>query len=268
MINPHKQLQAMHERAHPPENGKRQYDTQIHQPLLETSDSDCSCSSCESYQLRKERLRPAMRTWLRQEKDDSGEEALDNGWLSYRYGRYGFLDPADRTMKTPEYNAWLVEVKKVAWENLTAFEDKQCWQEYVDAYNMATMPSKRFYDLNNCQGRAVGRLEARADVAGSSILAVDEAERRELARRVRQHERDTEIQKVLEEMKDNQLLAQAIQQEREFRTKLSLMFKTGETEQARQLHQLARHKLVRTEADQMPPSDQLTRQYSDGESEE
>ncbi|EZG87450.1 hypothetical protein GNI_006880 [Gregarina niphandrodes] len=195
----------------------------------DTSDSACSCESCDAYRERKDRLRPAMAEYKRIERDDSGEEAWENGWLTERFGKYGIIDlAADTQSKLAEYQAWLAEIKGVMWESLSNYDGRRLWSEFVERYNTATMPSKRYYELGNAPKPV-------QLAATDHIILADEKVRRQELKQAREQEQKMEVKRALEQMKQDRVIAEEMQKQRDLKTKLRFLFNTGDVDEAREL---------------------------------
>ncbi|KAJ3120646.1 hypothetical protein HK098_004435 [Nowakowskiella sp. JEL0407] len=49
--------------------------------------------------------------------------------------------------KDAEFRTWLIEVKNISIEVLNPKAKKEYFEEYVEDYNTATFPDKKYYDL-------------------------------------------------------------------------------------------------------------------------
>lgn len=49
--------------------------------------------------------------------------------------------------KRDEFTSWLNEIKKIDIEKITHISEKKYFEEFMEDYNTATMPSKKYYDI-------------------------------------------------------------------------------------------------------------------------
>ena len=66
---------------------------------------------------------------------------------------------ADYNSKKEEFNLWLQEIKNTNIERLSHFAEKQLWEDYMEDYNTATLPSKKYYNLNKWELKQQKRQE-------------------------------------------------------------------------------------------------------------
>merc|ERR1711957_776153 len=67
--------------------------------------------------------------------------------VSTQFGKFGVLKAEDFFNKKPEFLAWALEVKKENTDTMGQMEMKNLFKEYIEDYNTATMPSKKYYNL-------------------------------------------------------------------------------------------------------------------------
>ncbi|KAF4697119.1 hypothetical protein FOZ60_011791 [Perkinsus olseni] len=65
------------------------------------------------------------------------------GAVTEQYGKYGIIRNEDQYKKRAEFLTWLVEVKGVDIEALSHVEERKLFEDFVEDYNTATMPSKK-----------------------------------------------------------------------------------------------------------------------------
>lgn len=61
-----------------------------------------------------------------------------------KYGAYGIIRESDLFVKQQEFYAWLQEVKNVNPETLPKFEMRKVFEDYMEDYNTATLPHKKY----------------------------------------------------------------------------------------------------------------------------
>ncbi|KAF9174671.1 hypothetical protein BGX21_000412 [Mortierella sp. AD011] len=72
---------------------------------------------------------------------------------SKAYGTYGILTPADMWNKENEFQAWLMEVKKLNPETIPHNKMKDHFIGFMEDYNTVTMPHEKFYNLTKWEDR-------------------------------------------------------------------------------------------------------------------
>lgn len=61
-----------------------------------------------------------------------------------KYGAHGILRESDMFVKQQEFYCWLQEVKNVNPETLPKFETRKMFESYMEDYNTATLPHKKY----------------------------------------------------------------------------------------------------------------------------
>ncbi len=64
-----------------------------------------------------------------------------------KYGAYGILRECDMFVKQQEFYCWLQEVKNVNSETLPKFETRKLFEDYMEDYNTATLPHKKYVSI-------------------------------------------------------------------------------------------------------------------------
>lgn len=55
---------------------------------------------------------------------------------------------SDHYRKQSEFDAWLLEVKKISPDSISKLETKKYFLEYVEDYNTATLPHEKYYNMD------------------------------------------------------------------------------------------------------------------------
>ncbi|CDJ40796.1 hypothetical protein, conserved, partial [Eimeria tenella] len=69
------------------------------------------------------------------------------GAVGHRWGRYGIIHETDLWKKRPEFTLWLLEVKDKNIETLSNWEEKKLFSDFAEDFNTASLPHKKFYNL-------------------------------------------------------------------------------------------------------------------------
>merc|ERR1712196_538485 len=83
----------------------------------------------------------------KKDKKDKKESGA-MGAVTEQYGKYGTISNEDMYNKRAEFTAWLVEVKKTHIESLGRREEQELFKDFVEDYNTATMPHKKYYNID------------------------------------------------------------------------------------------------------------------------
>ncbi|PRW57929.1 RNA-binding 25 [Chlorella sorokiniana] len=189
-----------------------------------------------SKEKKKKREKEKKAKKERREKDKAKAKA---GAIGQEYGKYGIIRETDMYSKRPEFQLWAIEVKNVDIEAMPRSEEKEMFKDFMEEYNTATLPHKKYYDLElheKQQAAKAAKKGSRADAdEGPEHFAFnDEEERkREIAaeRARRQQERLKQAYQELQttdkakDMREQQLL----------RSQMELAYKTGDRKTAEKL---------------------------------
>merc|ERR1712099_184872 len=82
-------------------------------------------------------------------KDKKKGKAGDRDAVSNQFGKYGVIKSEDFFAKKPEFLAWASEIKKENTDEMGQMKMKDLFKEFIEDYNTATMPSKKYYSLQD-----------------------------------------------------------------------------------------------------------------------
>jgi hypothetical protein len=85
----------------------------------------------------------------KKEKKAKGKKKKNVGASSNQFGKFGVIKVEDFFNKKPEFLAWAMEVKKENTDSMGQMQMRDLFKEYVEDYNTATMPSKKYYNLHD-----------------------------------------------------------------------------------------------------------------------
>eukprot|EP00697_Spironema_sp_BW2_P006242 gnl/Spiro4/18736_TR10013_c0_g1_i1.p1 gnl/Spiro4/18736_TR10013_c0_g1~~gnl/Spiro4/18736_TR10013_c0_g1_i1.p1 ORF type:complete len:211 (+),score=52.61 gnl/Spiro4/18736_TR10013_c0_g1_i1:29-634(+) len=113
-----------------------------------------------------------------------------------QFGKYGVLTgEQDHFKVADEFHAWIREVKMLNEEILPPFEKKKLWVDFMEDFNTATMPSKKYYNLEAWEARRRQK-EARRSAKGRGKERTtfnDEEDRRKEVREAAQRRKDLKL---------------------------------------------------------------------------
>lgn len=156
-----------------------------------SSDSDDKHSDSRTKQRKKEKKetktkfrhkqkkKKVKKEKKKKKKEQKGkEQALDQN----KYGKYGIISECDLFIKQQEFYCWLLEVKKQNPETLPKFETRKMFESYMEDYNTATFPHKKYYDLEKWEAKRQHNTELKAlkKARESSFTIADDEKRHDM----------------------------------------------------------------------------------------
>ncbi|CAL1141556.1 unnamed protein product [Cladocopium goreaui] len=176
----------------------------------------------------------------KKKKGDDLTEAM-RGSVSNQFGKYGIIKAEDFFSKKPEFMLWAQEVRKVNTDILGQMQLKDLFKEYVEDYNTATMPSKKYYNIQVFEQqmsnkRRKKKAETVIDTALQSSLASfdDEKARRDevLALRAKKQENQISSEAAVQRLRMNKEKAEDMKHQAMLKTQQSMLSKAGQVEAA------------------------------------
>ncbi|KAI9312626.1 hypothetical protein BX666DRAFT_2020869 [Dichotomocladium elegans] len=135
--------------------------------------SDSSSSSSDDD--RHKRHKKSKKSKKSKKKSSSKKKKRSKHSIGHEWGKYGIIHESEY-----EFEAWLVEVKKLDLMNIGTNKRKELFIDFMDDYNTATMPHEKFYNLSRWEMRqhALRMGEAPPTDDGSINLQRDEEQLR------------------------------------------------------------------------------------------
>lgn len=164
---------------------------------------------------------------------DRGDESRKNR-SSSRFGKYGVLRESDYDTKRPEFTLWALQVKGKDIESMSRFEERELFHTFMEDYNTATLPHKKYYDLAAYEKRHASETGLHGDVSMERVMFNDEAERKRELAEERQRQHAERLREAYEEMQSSGKAADMRAQEL-LRARMSLAYRTGNQEEAQRL---------------------------------
>jgi len=164
----------------------------------------------------------------RKEKKQKDEKDAPLG-----FGARGFITDTDRSVKEPEFRAWLEEVKLVNIEVLQKFEERDLWKGYVEDYNTATFPDDKYYDLDRwmkVEAIKKARGEGGKNTDEEFVFGDDEANRKfemenERAARLAFHQKQ-----AYDRMKDSVVDVENLREQERLKEQRKVAYNVGDTQ--------------------------------------
>lgn len=174
----------------------------------------------------------------KKKKGDDITEAM-RGSVSNQFGKYGIIKAEDFFSKKPEFMLWAQEVRKVNTDVLGQMQLKDLFKEYVEDYNTATMPSKKYYNISvfeqqMANKRRKKKAETVIDTALQSSLASfdDEKARRDEVLALRAKKQESQISSEVHRLRMNKEKAEDMKHQALLKTQQSMLSKAGQVEAA------------------------------------
>ncbi|CAO2833408.1 unnamed protein product [Amaranthus hypochondriacus] len=181
---------------------------------------------------KKKRKRRKMKKEKEKKKKKEKEKGKP-GAVTDSWGKYGVVREVDMWNKRPEFTAWLSEVKQVNLESLSNWEEKKMFKEYMEDYNTATFPSKKYYDLDAYHSRKVEKEMKKGFkkvVKSERTVFDDEEQRRQELLQAREKQKEQEVEALKCAMKSG--MAQAMKEQARLKEEMTYLFKIGNIEAA------------------------------------
>jgi len=179
---------------------------------------------------KEKRERRSSKSRRSKDKEDKGKVL---GTEEYEYGKYGVIRETDYYTKRSEFMLWALEIKKSDVEAMSRFEEKELFKSYMEDYNTATLPHKKFYDLEAWEKEAAAT-GGGGGGGGERMIFNDEAERKKELLAERQREHAERLRAAYEELQTTDK-AQAMREQELLRSKMGLAYRLGDQKEAARL---------------------------------
>eukprot|EP00890_Picochlorum_soloecismus_P002744 jgi/Picsp_1/3470/NSC_06308-R1_nucleic acid binding len=201
------------------------------------SESEPSGDDRHGRKIRKSRDRKTRQSYdeeRRRRKREKHSSRKDKGKRAgqERYGKYGVIRETDIYSKRPEFMLWSMEEKNKDVENLSRFDEKELFKTFMDEYNLATLPHKKYYDLERYEMSKKSRERKTGNT--ERMVFDDEAERRKEIEEQRLKEKDERLRQAYTELKSSSK-AQDMREQELLRAKMDLAYRTGDQKEAERL---------------------------------
>ncbi|XAR56553.1 hypothetical protein NMG60_11037087 [Bertholletia excelsa] len=181
---------------------------------------------------RKERDEDKKKKRKKKDKKKDNERGK-KGAVTNSWGKYGIVRETDMWNKRPEFTAWLAEVKQVNLESLPNWEEKKMFKEYMEDYNTATFPSKKYYNLDAYFKRKMEKEEKKGVkrvLQTERTVFNDEEQRRLEMQQERERQKEEEVLALKRSMQGG--MAQAMKEQAQLREEMAYQYKLGNFEAA------------------------------------
>mmetsp|Transcript_9697 Transcript_9697/g.17030 ORF Transcript_9697/g.17030 Transcript_9697/m.17030 type:complete len:281 (-) Transcript_9697:94-936(-) len=162
--------------------------------------------------------------------------------VSNQFGKYGVLKQEDFFNKKPEFLAWASEVKKADTDQMGQMQLKDLFKEYVEDYNTATMPTKKYYNLQVWDSHQAmkrnkkNRGDEMTEAQRASLTSFDDEQaRREEIKHIQARKQEQQIADEVKKMRTNKSKVEDMRKQDILRTQRDMLNKAGHTEEAKKI---------------------------------
>ncbi|PVU84647.1 hypothetical protein BB559_007504 [Furculomyces boomerangus] len=150
-----------------------------------SSDSGADTDS-DSYKHRKTERRKEKKksrdSDIKKSKGKKKSKSSSKSSSSNKWGKYGIIYETDIYSKQQEFIAWLIETKKIYFENLSQLDTKKWFRSFIEDFNTCAMPHKKFYDFAKWEAKKAKKEDPRAKESQNNLGQVDLFRDQELLR--------------------------------------------------------------------------------------
>ncbi|CAD8081141.1 unnamed protein product [Paramecium sonneborni] len=148
-----------------------------------------------------------------------------------QWGKYGTISNTDMYLKREEFLMWLSDVKKLNIEAITPQEEKKFFEEYVECYNTATFPSKKFYNFKVWFEKE--QLKGHLQQAEIEMLTFDdEKEKQKEQQEEKEFQKRQKLQREYQHLHEFKNIAIDMQKQKQLQELLRHYFQMGNHEAA------------------------------------
>mmetsp|Transcript_60544 Transcript_60544/g.177001 ORF Transcript_60544/g.177001 Transcript_60544/m.177001 type:complete len:283 (+) Transcript_60544:51-899(+) len=170
----------------------------------------------------------------KKKKTKSNREAVSN-----QFGKYGIIKQEDFFNKKPEFLLWALEVKKENTDAMGQMQMKDLFKEYIEDYNTATMPSKKYYNLQvwdqlqtNKRSKKI-RTDDMTDAQKAALASFDdERARREEIKHLQAKKQELQITDEVRRMRQDKTKVEEMKHQRLLQVQMDVLNKSGNTKEA------------------------------------
>ena len=200
--------------------------------------SDRHSSKKKKHRKEKDskRRKEKKRKKERKERTDSKRRRRDDDVGKPRtkepeYGAYGVIRETDYYTKRPEFTLWALEIKKADVETMSRFEEKELFKSFMEDYNTATLPHRKYYNLESYETEERRKGSGSGRAGGERMVFDDESERKKEVLAQRQRDHAERLRAAYEELQTTDK-AQAMREQEILRAKMALAYRTGDQKEA------------------------------------
>lgn len=184
--------------------------------------SDSSSSSYSDERRRRKRKKKKKQTKTKRDdySDDSGRPS---------FGKYGIIRSSDMTRMKRSFEIWLAEVQGVPDFNGSRYELLEYYKTYMEDYNTATLPHKKYYDYDKWEMDEYRKQQSKEENHASLSLARHDERRHQLERKARAEKLQQEQTQLTKSLMDGYKI-QDMKRQADLRAQMQRAYKMGDDE--------------------------------------
>lgn len=198
-------------------------------------------SGSKDKKRRKDKRGKKEKKEKRSSKDKARAKQATRGAIGHEYGKYGLIRDTDMYSKRPEFQLWAMEVKKIDIEAMPRSEEKEMFKDYMEEYNTATLPHKKYYDLDMYEKQQAAKAARKGISAKEGAVERtafdDEMERKREMAEERKRLAAERMQRAYNELRTTDK-AKDMREQQMLRSQMELAYKTGDHKKAEKLAEL------------------------------
>ncbi|XP_026194110.1 nucleolar protein 58 [Cyclospora cayetanensis] len=181
-----------------------------------------------------ERKRKSAKS-AKKKKKKKQKDKVALGAVGDRWGRYGIIHDTDMWAKRPEFTLWLLEVKNRNIEELANWEEKRLFSDFAEDFNTATLPHKKYYNLELWEAEERMRQAQKEPVHRERTEFNDEVLRMKEIRKLREERKQLATAQELQNLRRDRDKVMDMREQRLMATKVETLYKLGRNAEAEAL---------------------------------
>eukprot|EP00928_Gymnodinium_smaydae_P072923 TRINITY_DN56202_c0_g1_i1.p1 TRINITY_DN56202_c0_g1~~TRINITY_DN56202_c0_g1_i1.p1 ORF type:complete len:291 (-),score=109.64 TRINITY_DN56202_c0_g1_i1:43-915(-) len=162
--------------------------------------------------------------------------------VSNQFGKFGIIKQEDFFNKKPEFLMWAMEVKKVDTDALGQMQMRDLFKEFVEDYNTATMPSKKYYNLQDWDAIMAKKRQKKtrgdemSDAQRASLASFDdESARKQEIKHLQAKKAEAQMTSELNRLRQDKSKVDEMKSQNQLRSQMDMMLKAGHHKTAEKL---------------------------------
>mmetsp|Transcript_82383 Transcript_82383/g.191327 ORF Transcript_82383/g.191327 Transcript_82383/m.191327 type:complete len:295 (+) Transcript_82383:59-943(+) len=187
---------------------------------------------------KKDKKAPGKKTKKDKKKAKKANKSNRDA-VSNQFGKYGIIKQEDFFNKKPEFLLWALEVKKENTDAMGQMQMKDLFKEYIEDYNTATMPSKKYYNLQVWDALQTSKRSKKLrgdDMSDAQKAALasfdDERARREEIKHLQAKKQEMQITDEVRRMRQDKGKVEDMKHQERLKVQMGMLNKSGHTKEA------------------------------------
>ncbi|KEP66413.1 UNVERIFIED_CONTAM: hypothetical protein HHA_258850 [Hammondia hammondi] len=185
----------------------------------------------------KKRKKEKKKKRVKEKKLKKEKDFYSSGCVTNQYGKYGLLQESDMWKKRAEFSLWLMEIKDKNLEELSGWEERELFKDFMEDFNTATLPSKKYYNLELFEAKQ--RMK-RTNLQETRELTDfnDEARRKVEIKNMINQRRKLKAEAQLRAMREDREKVDDMRQQKLLKSQVETLYRMGANTEAKKLADL------------------------------